>query len=92
MTWFTMSLFDKLKKWFPIPSLQKRYIIVLALLYVISKVYVAYTPTPTDDNIPDNARDVVIKLLATNENQSLQNAPSLVSLLHLKQKGFGGLL
>lgn len=58
-------LFEEL---FPKPRIpQKRYLIMfIILLYVISKVYVSYTPTFSDDNVPDQVV-TVIQTLADNE-------------------------
>lgn len=67
------KIVDALKKWFPMPSLQKRYIIALVLLYGAFKLYVISTPTPSDDQLPDQARDIVIQLLTVNDITGLIN-------------------
>lgn len=36
---------------------------ILAILYFASKVYVAHTPNPNDDDIPDKVKDAVIQIL-----------------------------
>ncbi len=62
------NIIDGAKSVFPKPNMpQKRYILLLlAVLYVAFKVYVAYTPTPDDDDLPDQLRDVVLKVVSTN--------------------------
>jgi hypothetical protein len=61
-----MSWLDKLKVIFPKPQIpQKRYLLLFGIaLYYAAKVYVAWTPSPHDDNLPDEVRAIVFQVLA----------------------------
>lgn len=60
------KLKDYLKAAFPKPQLpQKRYLVLLGLaLYIAAKVWVAYTPTSKDDELPDQLRGVLLNYFA----------------------------
>ncbi len=51
-----------------INEIKKRYILLaITIIYCIAKIYVSYTPNPNDDNIPDNLRDVALRIFQVNE-------------------------
>lgn len=45
-------------------KMKKIYIIaVILIFYALSKLYVLHTDNPNDDNIPDQARDVLLQVI-----------------------------
>ena len=48
-------------------KVKKRHIIILLMvLYVVSKVYVSYTVNPNDDDLPDRVKDIVLRVAMIN--------------------------
>ncbi len=37
---------------------------LLAIVYLVSKVYVLSTPSPNDDDLPDKVRDAVVRAIS----------------------------
>lgn len=44
------------------------YIAVVAIVYGAAKLYVASTPSPHDDNIPDQVKDILLAYHETDES------------------------
>lgn len=55
-----MSIADKLKRLFPKPTLQKRYLILGLVVYAAVKVYTMYTPDTNDDHWPDKVYSILL--------------------------------
>lgn len=65
------KLMKLLKTLFPKPNLlQKRYVILVGIaIYWLLKAYVISTPDPSDDNLPDQLRGMVIDMY-THDNDN----------------------
>lgn len=59
-------MLELLRKMFPKPIIpQKRYLLAVGLaLYYAAKVYVAATPDPSDDDLPDRVRTIVFEMFS----------------------------
>lgn len=48
---------------------------VVFLAYLLGKVYVAYTPTPVDDALPDQIKDAVLLMVYESEDMTQPETP-----------------
>jgi hypothetical protein len=76
---------DFLKKLFPAPKIpQKRYLVIFGLaLYYAAKMYVASTPDPADDDLPDRVRTIVFEMFSDN------NAPVKIEPGDYEEQNYG---
>lgn len=57
-----------------------KYIVaIILILYIFAKVYVTYTETKADDELPDHLKDIALRVLAVNDEEVIGYQPDNVN-------------
>jgi hypothetical protein len=50
---------------------KRTWVTAIMILYVISKIYVSFTQSKIDDDLPDRVRDVLLRLVMIDPNAGI---------------------